>query len=200
MPKVMDHPWVRSTKPWQRVHVDFAGEFMGNYWMLLVDSYSKWPEVVRMGQNTKVPATIRALRNVFSRNGVPCLMVSDQGPQFISHDFERFMRSNNIRHILCPTYSPKSNGLVERFVQSFKGAMKKMGETSSDLDKNLANFLLTYRNTPHFTTKQPPSVLYHGRTLRSRMHQLRPSDHQIVESLEPTREQKLIDNAAKERQ
>ena len=199
LPKTLDHPWIKSTKPWQRVHVDYAGEFLGEYWLLVVDSYSKWPEVIRMRQNTTAPATIRALRSIFSRNGVPCVLVSDQGPQFISDLFEQFTKSNGVSHILCPTYSPKSNGLVERFVQSFKRAMKKMSETSSDLDRNLANFLLSYRNTPHSTTGQEPSVRFHGRTLRSRMHQLRPSDKRDSENLQTEVQQKRLESVAKSR-
>ena len=193
MPKILDHPWIRSTKPWQRIHIDFAGEFLGEYWLLVVDSYSKWPEVIRMKQNTTAPATIRALRSIFSRNGVPCVVVSDQRPQFISDLFKQFTKLNGMKHILCPTYSPKSNGLVERFVQTFKNAMKKMSETSSDLDRNLANFLLNYRNTPHSTTGQEPSVRFHGRTLRSRMHQLRPSDKQASENLQTGVQEKRLE-------
>ena len=34
MPKTIDHPWTRPTRPWQRVHVDFAGSFQGNMWLL----------------------------------------------------------------------------------------------------------------------------------------------------------------------
>ena len=199
LPKVMDHPWVRSTKPWQRIHIDYAGEFLGKYWLLVVDSYSKWPEVVCMGHNTTAAATTRTLRSIFSRTGLPNVVVSDNGPQFASGLFAVFMRSNKIRHILCPTYSPKSNGLVERLVQTFKTAMKKMRETSSDLEKNLANFLLAYRNTPHSTTQQPPAVMYQGRTLRSKIHQLRPSDQQQTNDIHPERDEKIIENIPKER-
>ena len=199
MPKVMDHPWVRSTKPMQRVHIDYAGEFQGNHWLLIVDSYSKWPEVIKLGHNTTAEATIKALRKSFCSSGIPNIVVSDNGTQFTSDKFENFMKSNRIKHILCPTYSPKSNGLVERFVQTFKAAMKKMKETSSDIDKNLANFLLAYRNTPHSLTKQPPSVLYTGRTLRSNMHQLRPSDQTVTDQVHPEREEVLLENRTKDR-
>ena len=39
------HPWVWPSKPWQRVHIDFAGPFLGKN-LLLVDAHSKWPEIV----------------------------------------------------------------------------------------------------------------------------------------------------------
>ena len=36
------HPWIRPTGPWERVHIYFAGAFLGYMWLLIVDAYSKW--------------------------------------------------------------------------------------------------------------------------------------------------------------
>ena len=197
LPKINDHPWVKPTRPWQRVHVDFAGEFQNNFWLLMYDAYSKWPEVIKMSHNTTATTTIKTMRSVFSRTGVPWVLVSDNGPQFISEEFKNFLKRNQVKHVLCPSYSPKSNGSCERFVQSFKSAMKKMYETSKDLDLNLANFLMAYRNTPHSVTNQPPSVMMYGRTLRSKLHRLRPSDQMETERLNVDNEQKVVDNEQK---
>ena len=94
------------------------------------------------------------------------------------------MRENNIRHIPSPTYHAKSNGLAERLVGTFKSAMKKMAEESKDLEKNLNNFLLGYRNTPHSVTGVAPAVMMYNRTLRSRLHQLSPVDKMKIDSLD----------------
>ena len=45
--------------------------------------------------------------------------MTDNGPQFVSDDFERFLKANGIRHIRTASYHPASNGQAERFVQSF---------------------------------------------------------------------------------
>ena len=37
--------WVWPAKPWQGIHVDFAGPFMGKMFFIIVDTHSKWPEV-----------------------------------------------------------------------------------------------------------------------------------------------------------
>ena len=42
------HLWVWPTKPWQLVHVDFAGPFIGKMYLVAVDAHSKWPEVYEM--------------------------------------------------------------------------------------------------------------------------------------------------------
>ena len=39
------HPWIWPSKPWQHVHIDFAGPFMGKMFLVIVSAHSKWPEV-----------------------------------------------------------------------------------------------------------------------------------------------------------
>ena len=46
-PKAPLHPWMW---PWQRIHVDFAGPFLG--FLIVVDAHSKWPEVIEMSTTT----------------------------------------------------------------------------------------------------------------------------------------------------
>ena len=40
------HPWVWPSRPWARVHLDFAGPFLGRMFLIAVDTHSKWPEVI----------------------------------------------------------------------------------------------------------------------------------------------------------
>jgi len=41
------------------------------------------------------------------------------------------------------------------------------------MSKTIANFLLSYRQTPHSSTHETPSKLFIGRELRSRLHLLK---------------------------
>ena len=118
--------------------------------------------------------------------------MSDNGPQFISDEFKLFVQNNGIKHISSPTYSPKSNGSCERLVDSWKRSMKKSYETCKDLDLNNAKFLINYRNTPNSVTGIAPSVRLFNRTLRCRLHQLRPSDRQAMEDMHPERDEKIL--------
>lgn len=36
------HPWEFPGESWKRLHIDFAGPFMNNMFMIVVDSYTKW--------------------------------------------------------------------------------------------------------------------------------------------------------------
>jgi hypothetical protein len=42
------HPWEWPSTTWQRIHVDFAGPFLGMMFLVIVDAHSKWPEVIIM--------------------------------------------------------------------------------------------------------------------------------------------------------
>ena len=192
LPKLEDHPWTRPNGPFQRVHVDFC-ELNNTMWFVLQCAYSKWPEVIRMNKNTTSSATIKVLTSIFARTGIPMTLVSDNGPQLVSEEMEAFLKRIGVNHVTVPTYSPKSNGICERFVGTFKASVKKMGETCSDIDKNVANFLLMYRNTPHPTTKQSPAVLAFNRSLRCNLHAIKPSDRQKREDFMSYKEQKILD-------
>ena len=173
------HPWLWPTKPWQRVHVDFAGPFKGRMLMVAVDAHSKWPEVCEMSSTTTAN-TVRALRQLFAAYGLPEQIVSDNGPQFISADFAEFMKMNGVKHIRCAPYHPSSNGAAERFVRTVKEALEATEMDGRTFQQRLQNFLLTYRSSPHATTGVPPCTLFLGRSLRTRLDLLRPDIEQKV--------------------
>ncbi|XP_060774184.1 uncharacterized protein K02A2.6-like [Neoarius graeffei] len=166
------HPWSWPEEPWQRVHIDFAGPLEGSMFLVVVDAHSKWPEVAVM-KNTSTEKTIEELRNMFSRFGLPQQLVSDNGPQLVSEEFKAFMEENGIHHIKSAPYHPATNGLAERFVQTMKQALKSTHGTRS-LNQRLSAFLLSYRNTPHATTKVSPASALIKRQLRTRLDLLRP--------------------------
>ncbi|XP_041480448.1 uncharacterized protein K02A2.6-like [Lytechinus variegatus] len=167
------NPWAWPSQPWHRVHVDFAGPFLDQMFLLAVDAHSKWPEVIPM-KSTTASNTIRVLRSLFSRHGLPMEVVSDNGPQFVAEEFSIFLKKNGIQHIKSAVKHPASNGEVERFVQTFKKAMKKARSDEGDVRLKLDRFLLSYRTTPHVVTQETPAKMLMGRELRTRLSQVRP--------------------------
>ena len=139
-PQAPLHPWEWPSKPWSRLHIDFAGPFLGRTFLIVVDAHSKWLEVTPVS-STSSQQVVRVLRNLFSTHGLPDVIVSDNGTAFTSVEFETFMKRNGIRHVRCAPYHPSSNGLAERAVQTFKEAMKK---TKGDIDVRIARFLFQY--------------------------------------------------------
>ena len=125
--------------------------------MLVVDAKSKWPEVLRLNR-ASTESAIEGLSQLFARFGIPRQLVADNGPAFASVEFQQFVERNGIHHITTAPYSPKTNGEAERFVKTFKMAMKAERKSPSRLAMSqLQRFLLTYRNTPHTTTRISPA-------------------------------------------
>ena len=171
-PQVLVHPWAWPTRIWQRIHVDFAGPFMGETILVVVDARTKWVEAVTM-KSTTSEKTITVLREMFSRYGLPEQLVSDNGPQFVSVEFETFCKSNGIKHLRSPPYHPASNGQAERFVQTLKLRLKTMSK-ERNFEHKLSSVLLQFRCTPHATTGVSPAELFMQRKIRTRLDLLRP--------------------------
>ena len=126
-----------------------------------------------MNTNTTSAATIRELRKIFARFGLPEQLVSDNGPQFVSAEFSQFLKNNGVKHIKSAPYHPSTNGIAERFVQNFKRAM--LTNESLPMEQRLETFLLRYRTTVHATTNATPYMLLLNRQSRTRLDLLRPN-------------------------
>lgn len=147
--------------------------------LVIVDAHSKWPEVELMTSTTS-KKTIEVLRSLFARHGLPEQLVSDNGPQFISDDFKKFLKANQVKHILTAPYHPASNGLAERFVRTLKRSLKASSGDGRPICHRLAEFLFEYRATPHATTGVSPDELFLKRTLRTRFNLMLPNAKEQV--------------------
>jgi transposase InsO family protein len=172
-PKAEANPWKWPTQPWQRIHVDFAFYKHENF-LIIVDAHSKWTEVHHM-KSTTTEKTMETMRRVFAQHGVPLELVSDNGPQFTSENFEKFLKLNNIKHLKSPAFHPSTNGEAERFVQTFKKGMKARKHLKNSWNMKIMDFLLSYRTTPHSMTRRTPAELLVGRNLRTRLDALHPN-------------------------
>ena len=178
-PQAPLHPWEWPEKPWVRIHVDYAGPFMGHMFLVIVDAHSKWMEVYPTTSSSS-QVTIEKLRMCFASLGLPEQLVSDNGPSFVSVDFQQFMKNNGIRHIRTSPHHPSSNGQAERAVQTFKSSMKRF--TEGTVLTKVTRFLLHYRTTPHSVTGQSPAELMFNRKLRTRLDLLKPNLGSYVRS------------------
>ena len=173
-PTALLHPWSWPDGPWKQIHVDFAGPVFGSMFMVVVDAHSKWMEVIPMSTTT-TEKTLEVLCNLLASYGLPEQLVSNNGPQFTSSDFELCMAENGIKHIKIFAYHSASNGEAERFVQTFKHTLKAAKNDPGSLNQKLARFLLAYRNTPNTTTGVSPAELLLKHALCTGLNLLQPS-------------------------
>ena len=148
--------------PWQKLGSDLF-ELQGKHYLLLVDYFSRYVDIVKLTSTTS-GAVISAIKSVFSRHGIPELLISDNGPQYVSKEFEEFAEKYNFKHTTSSPHFPQSNGQAERTVQTVKRLLSR-----SD-DPFLA--LLMYRATPLPWCGYSPAQLLMGRNIRTNIPQV----------------------------
>lgn len=116
-------PHVVPDRPFYKVGVDLF-DCNGKSNFVLTDYISNYPEVATL-QSTTIKAVITFLKAAFARHGVPCEVVSDNGPQFSSGEFASFAREWGFRHITSSPHYPRSNGLAESSLKVVKNLMRK---------------------------------------------------------------------------
>ena len=147
VPPLNPLPW--PSKPWSRIHMEYMGPFLNHMFLVIVDAGSKWIKIFPV-QSSTAKVTIQHLKPLFAQFGLPDIIATDNGPCFVSSEFEDFLSINDIKYWRSSPYHPSSNGLAEKAVQIIKHGLKKMKEGS--LNDRLARFLFDYRITPHSTT------------------------------------------------
>ena len=155
-----------------RLHIDYAGPCFGKYFLVLIDSHSKWLEVHPVSSTTTAVSTEK-LKFIFSTHGLPDMIVSDNGSVFTSKKFTDFMTYNSITHVKLSLYHPFTNGFAEQTVQTFKAGIKK--QTESTLESKLFHFLFHYCLTSQTMTGQSPALLLLGRHIKSCLDLLHPN-------------------------
>ncbi|KAJ8351147.1 hypothetical protein SKAU_G00226230 [Synaphobranchus kaupii] len=140
-------------RPWQVVATDMF-TWNGENYLVTVDYYSRFFELDNLHSTTSA-AMIHKLKAAFARHGIAETVVSDNGPQYASKEFEAFAKSWEFTHITSSPHYPQSNGLAERTVQTAKALMEKA--KADERDPYLS--LLEYRNTPVDNFKAPAQLL-----------------------------------------
>nr|KAG5688839.1 hypothetical protein BaRGS_004516 [Batillaria attramentaria] len=107
------HPWMLPEKPWSRVHLDHAINFMGTNWLVITDAYSKYP-CIHPTSSTSTRATLDLLEEDFAHFGYPHTLVSDNATTFVSEEFQSWCKERGITHLTGAPYHPATNGAAER--------------------------------------------------------------------------------------
>ena len=183
------HPREWPERAWSHVHIDYAGPFEGSMFLIVINAYSKWMDVVLIRHATS-QTTIDKLRVIFATHGLPEMIVSDNGTPFTSAEFQEFVSRNAIRHVLTSPYHPASNGLAERAVQTFKSAMRKM--STGPIETRLAWFLFNQHLTPASTTGIAPAELLLGQRTCSLLDVVRPDLSKTVQQHQEVRDNVMM--------
>ena len=145
--------------PWEAIAADLYGDLpTGEKMLVFTDLYSKFP-IIEVLRSTKFQTVGERFDNLFSIFGFPNKVRTDNGPPWDSYDFKRFLEQRNIKHEPSIPLWPRSNGQVERFMQT----ITKTVQHSSDWKQAIRQTLLHYRNTVHPATNETSAKLFLNR-------------------------------------
>jgi hypothetical protein len=150
------------SRPWQKVGADIFSLY-GKDYLLVVDYYSKYPEVNLLSGKTAASVIVH-LKSIFSRHGIPEEIVADNMP-FDSLEMRRFADDWNCHIVTSSPHFAQSNGQAERCIQTVKLLLKKAEESGAD--PYIA--LLQYRTSPISGLSYSPAQLLFGRALRTKL-------------------------------
>ena len=181
-PPIKFNPWLKTDKPRFRLHINYASLMKGTYIFVIVNSFSKWPEVFKCKTPTS-KTSIKVLQELFAKFGLPETIVSDNGTPFTSKEFENFCKLLSI-NLKSARYHLSLNGQPERFIDVFKRAIKTANGIETE-NEELQEFLSIYRITPNPNTNanMSPAELMFARKIRSIFDKLIPLKKENKEKL-----------------
>nr|XP_017250520.1 PREDICTED: uncharacterized protein LOC108221132 [Daucus carota subsp. sativus] len=158
---------VLSPIPFAVWGIDIMGPFPRakgdlRYLLVSIDYMTKWVEAKAM-RTINQQDVIRFMDNILMRFGLPRVLVSDNGPQFIGSDFESYLAERGIKHKKSSVAYPQGNGQVEVTNRILlRGIEKRLEESKSKWPEELPHVLWSYRTSPRTSTGETPFKLAYG--------------------------------------
>ncbi len=139
----------------------------GNQFLLTIMCVAtRFTEVIPFKKIT-APVVSKALVKLYSTFGLPKVVQTDQGTNFLSKLFKQVLESLEISHRISSAYHPQSQGALERFHQTLKSMLKKYyQETDKDWDEGVPLVLFAVRETIQESLGFSPAELVFGHQVR----------------------------------
>ena len=97
--------------------MDFLGPFpTDEYFQVVIDEFSRFPEV-ELFTTVSAKAVLPKLDAIFSRQGIPEVLKSDNSPSFNGAEFESYAKHSGFIHRKITPYWLQANGEAERFMR-----------------------------------------------------------------------------------
>lgn len=183
-----------AQRPFQHLFMDYLGPYprsrRGNAHMLVVlDHLTKYPIFIPLKQASALLTAEALEKQVFSLFNVPETILTDNGSQFLSQNFQNFLSTYGIKHLTTPIYSPQANS-SERLNQTIiQGIRLQITNDHTKWDEYLTQIGFALRSTVHESIGMSPhralfghEMVCHGSAyqLLKKLDCLQESDMRIV--------------------
>lgn len=159
-----------ANKPWKYISIDLIGPLPRStkgfsYILVVLDVFSKFPVCFPLRKAT-ASHVVRCLEDgVFLTYGVPLTVLSDNGVQFRSKEYQKLLKSYNVKSKFTPFYHAQANP-TERTNRTIKTMLTAyVNDNHRGWDKFLSRVVCALRTAKNETTKYTPYFVNYGREM-----------------------------------
>ena len=123
------------------------------------------------------------LDQIVSLHGVPKMIISDRGAQFIALFWEQLQESLGTKLIRSSSYHPQTDGQTERINQILEDMLRACAiQYGKNWDKCLALAEFSYNNNYQSSLQMAPFEALYGRRCRTRLSWSQTGEHKVFGS------------------
>ena len=137
--------------PMENLHADFKGPIGEKYYLqVVIDQYSKYPEV-DIVSSTSFRKLEPCLDRIMVTHGIPEQLTTDNSSPYFSDEMAQYAKRMGFKHHPVTPKDPQSNGFAKSFIKLLCKLVHTAIAERKDPKRELHNYLLQYRATPHTT-------------------------------------------------
>ncbi|SJL08520.1 uncharacterized protein ARMOST_11884 [Armillaria ostoyae] len=166
------HPNAIPTEPWTHISVDMVTGLPDSNGhdalLVVVDRFSKAIILVPCNVELSAEGWARILRDhVYARHGMPQVVISDRGPQFVSTFMKELYRMLDITQNASTAFHPQTDGQTERVNQEVEKYLRIfINYHQTDWADWLPLAEFAHNNRAHSATGKSPFMILYGRNPR----------------------------------
>lgn len=134
------------------------------YLLTFQDELSKFTLAIPIEQQDAPTIAKAFVENVVLKYGIPQVILTDQGSNFLSDLFKNTCKLLGVKKIQSTGYHPETNGALERSHRTLTEYLRHfISEDQTNWDTWINYAVFTFNTTPHTATGYPPHELLFGR-------------------------------------
>jgi putative transposase len=104
--------------------IDFMSDVLSNDKKIrtlnVIDHYNRFCIGVTVRHNYPAIRVIETLERLIEKQGIPKRIRTDNGPEFTSHKFQKWLQKRKIQWSCIPPGRPDQNAIIERFNRTYR--------------------------------------------------------------------------------
>jgi hypothetical protein len=166
------NPIQKHPQPFYQVGIDVMGPLPRTptgkrYIVVAIDHFSKWVEAKALEEADAQEITQFIYEDIICRHGVPNILTSDRGTEFVNELIAALTRTYKIHHIKTTAYHPEGNGQTERTNRTIKDILSKITpQAIGNWSHYLSSAVFVTRVTKQGSTNFSPSEILFGHQIR----------------------------------